>query len=285
MKVLFFRRPYCRIVEERGEEMDDKKAIVFVLDDAYLAPGLLAIKDVCENAGAKYPVYVFHGASLSELSRAKLTKLADTQGTDLRLKDVSKDGQMFADLDIRTHVSNVAYAKHLIGELLWEGFETAYYFDVDILVLGDLSRLFEIKPKKAMAAVNHNADELRQHLLGEPGPYYNTGVLAINLIRWQTINAVEKFKSTIAEYSRKFRYHDQDIFAVAFDGEIEEIPIEFNFMLNGRYNSYVRSTPSSDWDPLEISPAIVHFIGPTKPWSPNAGRHSHRLWRKRANLM
>jgi len=263
----------------------DKKAIVFVLDDAYLTPGLVAIKDVCENAGAKYPVYVFHGNSLGETSQKKLRHLASKYDIDLRLKDISREGEMFLKLDIRTHVSDIAYSKHLIGELIWEGFETAYYFDIDILVLDDLSKLFEIKPKKAMAAVNHNAEELRQQLLDEPGPYYNTGVLAINLIRWQTINAAEKFKSAIAEYSHRFRYHDQDIFAVAFDDEIEEMPIEFNFMLNGRYNSYVRSTPSSDWDPLEISPAIIHFIGPTKPWSPNAGRHSHRLWRKRASLM
>lgn len=265
--------------------MDDRKAIVFVLDDAYLTPGRLAIKDVCANAGAKYPVYVFHGANLSRTSQGKLRDLAQKYDIDLRLKDVSREGKMFLDLDIRTHVSSIAYAKHLIGSLIWEGFTTVYYFDVDILVLGDLSDLFNIVPTKAMAAVNHNADYLREHLLGSPGPYYNTGVLAINLIRWQTINATEKFKSAVSDYSHKFRYHDQDIFAVAFDGEIEDLPCEFNFMMNGRFNSYLKNRSNIEWDESEITPRILHFIGPMKPWSPNAGKKTHQMWRKRSNLI
>lgn len=265
--------------------MNDKKAIVFVLDDAYVEPGRLAIKDVCERAGAHYPVYVFHGNSLSDRSKQKLIDLSKKYNIDLRLKDISQDGKIFFDLDIRTHVSSVAYAKHLIGELVWEGFTEAYYFDVDILVLDDLSELFSIVPEKAMAAVNHNDDNLRTGLLGSPGAYYNTGVLAINLLRWQKINAVDKFKSAIQNYSSKFRYHDQDIFAVAFNEEIEEMPLRYNFYLNSRLNKYVKYGRDSDWDTSEIQPAIIHFIGPTKPWSPGASRVSHKMWRKRHVLV
>lgn len=261
--------------------MNDKKAIVFVLDDAYLEPGRLAIKDVCERAGGRYPVYVFHGNSLGDKSKLKLAELASKYNIDIRLKDVSREGEMFLSLDIRTHVSNVAYAKHLIGSLVWEGFTTAYYFDADILVLDDLSALFEIVPSKAMAAVNHSADHLRESLLGEAGAYYNTGVFVANLLRWQKINAIEKFKLAIQEYSHKFKYHDQDVFAVAFDDEIEDLPIEYNFLMNGRFNSYVADKPGLPWDTSKVSPAILHFIGPMKPWSPNANREVHRMWRKR----
>jgi lipopolysaccharide biosynthesis glycosyltransferase len=263
----------------------NKKAIAFVLDDTYLEPGRLAIKDVCERAGGRYPVYVFHGLSLSEKSREKLKSLGQKYDIDIRLKDISQSGKMFMELDIRTHVSAVAYAKHLLGDLLWEGFNTVYYFDVDILVLGDLSELFNVVPSKAMAAVDHRASDHLHRLIGKHGNYYNTGVFAANLVRWQSINAVDKFKKAISEHSHKFKYHDQDIFAVAFENEIEDLPIELNFMLNGRFNEFVTNTAEADWDEKIVQPKIVHFIGPTKPWTPNANRPSHKMWRKRISLL
>lgn len=71
--------------------MDEKKAIVFVLDDGYADKALPAILDVWGFSGKKYPVYIMHGNNLSQNSKFRIRKLADTHRIDLRFFDVSSD--------------------------------------------------------------------------------------------------------------------------------------------------------------------------------------------------
>jgi len=264
--------------------MDEKKAIVFVLDDGYADKALSAILDVWGFSGKKYPVYIMHGNNLSQNSKFRIRKLADTHRIDLRFFDVSSKGGVISGLKTRNHISVVAYAKLLLGELLWEGINFAYYFDADILVLRDLSELFAIEPTKAIAAVDHRLDSERGRLLGTNGRYLNSGVIVANLPRWNSVNTMKMFEEAIRVHSHKFKFNDQDVFAVALDEETDHLPIEYNFMMH-RCNEYLVEDGELDWDPEKINPAILHFIGPTKPWSANSHEKSHKMWRKRNSLI
>ena len=265
--------------------MNEKKAIVFVLDDGYADKALPAILDVWGFSGKKYPVYIMHGANLSQNPKFKIRKLADTHGIDLRFYDVSAKGEFLTSLVTRNHVSIIAYAKLLLGDLLWEGINFAYYFDADILVLRDLTELFAVEPEKAIAVVDHREPEHHLRLHGTEGRYINTGIIVANLPRWNSINALEMFKDAIRTHSDRFKYNDQDVFAVAFDDENEELPIEYNFMMSTRANPYIEDCGDKDWDPKKIDPAILHFVGPTKPWGANSHGKSHKMWRKRNSFI
>ena len=265
--------------------MDEKKAIVFVLDDGYADKALPAILDVWGFSGKKYPVYIMHGGNLSQNPKFKIRKLADAHGIDLRFYDVSAKGELLKDLTTHNHVSIIAYAKLLLGDLLWEGINFAYYFDADILVLRDLTELFAIEPEKAIAVVDHREPKHHLRLHGTEGRYINTGIIVANLPRWNSINAVEMFKEAIRTHSDRFKYNDQDVFAVAFDDENEELPIEYNFMMSTRANPYIEDCGDKDWDPKKIDPAILHFVGPTKPWGANSHGKSHKMWRKRNSFI
>lgn len=264
--------------------MDEKKAIVFVLDDGYADKALPAILDVWKYSGRRYPVYIMHGNNLSQNFKFKIRKLADTHGIDLRFFDISTKGGVFMALGTTSHIAEIAYAKLLLGELLWEGVNFAYYFDADILVLRNLDELFAIEPAKAIAAVDHRLDGERGRLLGQNGRYLNSGVLVANLPRWNAINAIRMFDEAVRVHAHKFRYNDQDIFAIAFDDETDDLPIEYNFMLH-HCNPHLENCRDLDWDPEKVNPAVLHFIGPVKPWSANSGAKSHKMWRKRNSLI
>lgn len=272
-----------------NKEFVANKGIVFVLDDAYADPGRLAMRDVWTHSGSKYPVFVMHGANLSERSKEKILEDFSRAGAAdgvVQFLDVSARGSMFAGLNV-THAGEISYAKLLMGELFWlpEKISTAYYFDVDILVMRDLSDLFEIVPKKALAAVDHESNDDHVRLLGTDGIYHNTGVLIANLNRWATINALEKFQHAIADHRRRIVHVDQDVFAIAFDDEFEELPVEYNFMTNPRFNKFFKKVDSTDWDPAEIDPAIVHFLGPEKPWNGASWSLSYKQWRDRRKML
>jgi len=294
--VPFFRCDYCKIVEgvegevmATNKEFVANKGIVFVLDDTYADPGRLAIRDVWTYSGSKYPIFIMHGANLSEGSKEKILKDFKHIGAPddvIRFIDVSHKGDMFAGLNV-THAGEISYAKLLMGDLFWlpEKISTAYYFDVDILVVRDLTDLFEIVPKKALAAVDHLSNEDHVRLLGTDGIYHNAGVLVANLNRWATINALEKFQRAIQDHRRDIVHVDQDVFAIAFDDEFEELPIEYNFVNNGRFNPFFKKAEATDWEPAEISPAIVHFIGPEKPWHSGSWQFSSKQWRSRRKAL
>lgn len=272
------------IDNNKKDDMSQKKAIALVLDDGYADKALPAILDLWTHSGRQYPIYVMHGANLSQSSKFRIRKFADIHRIELQFYDISSKGGVISGLKTRNHISLVAYAKLLLGELLWEGVNFVYYFDVDILVLRDLGELFAIEPKKAIAAVDHRLDKERGRLLGTNGRYLNSGVLVANLPRWKAINAMKMFEEAVKNHAHKFKYNDQDVFAVAFDEETEELPIEYNFMLN-RCNPYVVECGDYDWDPEKINPAILHFIGPVKPWSANSMAKSHKMWRRRITLL
>lgn len=265
----------------------DKKAIVFVLDDNYASQARLAIHDVWVSSGRQYPVYVIHAGKFSQQTQDILLKDADRLGMDLILFNAASYSGMFASLRQKNHISLIAYAKLLIGELLWtkEKITTAYYFDIDILVLRALDDLFKIKPKKAIAAIDHHLGSEHRRLFGVDGQYINTGVFVANLPRWSAINTMEKFKNVIETQSEKLIYADQDAILLALKDEIEDLPVEYNFLLYKQWNPLIENTMSPPWDMSKISPAIIHFAGTKKPWHPESRDELSMQWRKRRMLL
>lgn len=261
---------------------------MFVLDDTYADAGRLAIRDVWMYSGSKYPVYIIHGGNLSARSRntivADFNRIGASSDT-IRFHDISTDeyGKMFAKVPMRTpHLATIVYMRLLMGDLFWmkPSVSTAYYFDVDILVRRDISSLFDIVPKKAVALANHYSPYHHARLFGTDGTYYNTGVMIANLNRWAVIDATARFKDVVDNRRDKILFADQDVIMMALRDEIEELPYEYNFLLGQRLK-YNKRMATTDWDPDEIDPAIVHFVGPNKPWTGESYSHSATNWRKR----
>lgn len=267
--------------------MGENKAIVFVLDDTYADAGRLAIRDVWMYSGSKYPVYIIHGGNLSARSRntivADFNRIGASSDT-IRFYDISTNeyGKMFGKVPTRTpHLATITYMRLLMGDLFWmkPSISTAYYFDVDILVRRDISSLFDIVPKKAVTLVDHHQCSQHRRLFGTDGTYYNAGVMIANLNRWAVINATARFKDVVDNHHDKILFADQDVIMMALHDEIEELPYEYNFLL-GYYSRYNTPGAITDWDPNEFDPAIVHFLGPNKPWSGSTFRSAVE-WRKR----
>lgn len=261
------------------------KAIVVVVDNKYADYARLTIHDAWAYSGKQYPVYVFHDDSLNVANGSRIEKLRDKYGIDIRWWRIDRSASFYKDLPGDSHISSVAYAKLFMGDLLWEGIRTAYYIDIDTLILRDLSEFFAIEPKKSICVVDHNHEEDHVRLYGEPGRYINTGVIIANLPRWKSINLGKMIEETIETYGSRLRWVEQDIMMNVFKDDWEELPIEYNFMMNTRFNSLLKASKTSDWDSEVVNPAILHFTGPVKPWMDGSSGYSHRKWRKRINLI
>lgn len=254
------------------------KAIVFVVDSTYIKFSLPAIRDVFAMTGSQLPVYVLHPGPLNEAAKKDINNLRSFQGVPIEVVEFKEEDHFYAWLSGSHHVSKTAYAKLLIADLLPEHVEYAYYFDVDILVMGDLLPLLEVEPKGGIAAVDHRSNAEYVRLKGTDGRYLNSGVLVINMARWRELEVSRRADEIIKSGDYSILWHDQDLLTIIFDAEWEELPIEYNFLLSGTFNPYIENCGDLDWDVNKVAPKIVHFLGPSKPWGNLRDKHSHALW-------
>ena len=167
----------------------------------------------------------------------------------------------------------------LLGELL-PHLSRIIYLDIDVIVRGDLARLYDIDLRsKTVGAVPDRwinearrrrykigqsnlslqitADEYVRRIIGlDARDYFNTGVLLIDLERWRA-NDVMKRCLTFFEQNFILLYTDQDAINSVCMDDVVFLGEEWNFIPRA-YQAY--NLPIA-----HIQPQIVHFAGP-KPW-------------------
>jgi lipopolysaccharide biosynthesis glycosyltransferase len=260
---------------------DETKAIVFIADNEYSDYARLAIKDAWEYSSGTCPIYLVHDERLSESNKQRLIDLANKYNADVRLVLVPHDYFFYKNTPMKYHITDIAYAKLLLGELLPKTVKYAYYVDIDVMFMEDLSGFLAIEPTAPYCAVDHNEPLEYRRLFNTVGRYMNAGVFVANLDKWRNADVASNAKEILIDRAQDLIYADQDLMMFVFGDDWEELPIEYNFMLNGRINKYVKNLYPLDWDKREVSPVIVHYLGPSKPWGFSDDKHTHRMWQDR----
>lgn len=257
------------------------KAIVFIADDRYSDYARLAIKDAWDYSSGSCPIYLIHDRRLSETNRKRFLKLSNRYSIDLNLLNVSEEHLFYENVKMKYHITDIAFAKLLIADLVPKNVKYAYYIDIDVLFMQDISDLLAIEPNKSMAVVDHNEPREYVRLFGKPGRYINAGVFVANLDRWRNLQVSQRAKEVFEENKEKLVYADQDLLMLVFEEDWEDLPIEYNFMLSSRLNKYVKNLYPLDWDCRVVNPVIVHYLGPSKPWGTSGDKHTHLIWKQR----
>src|SRR5699024_8863395 len=92
-------------------------------------------------------------------------------------------------------------------------YEKVLYIDCDVLVLDDVSKLYDTDiGEKVIGAIIDPGQALVLGRLGvETEDYYfNSGLMLINLANWRKANITEKTLAFLEEEEDKIIYHDQD---------------------------------------------------------------------------
>ena len=236
-------------------------------------------------------------------SRGKLTQIARSFGrtlTFIELKDLEKRFAVRLDTG-RFDVSTMG--RLFAADLLPAGVRRVLYLDCDTVVLKPLRRLWETGLGKTciagtagtgtagagtagtgyvMAAVQEPTiyEEVKDYLgIRKEEPYFNAGVLLIDLKRWRAEHLTDKVISYYAEIAEQSLFNDQDALNGLLKGRIRTLSPRWNFFTNYRYFRYdtlCRMQPSYRRIPEEIfrkakrSPAVIHYAGDERPWRAGA---------------
>lgn len=123
--------------------------------------------------------------------------------------------RMIRGLRTTSYWSRSVYARLILPELLGNEHKRLVYLDADTIVKSDISYLFTLSlVRDLMAAVpvnNSPSISLLNERLGreKDAPYFNSGVLAINLEKWNEENLTQKAFNLLK--SGTFDFPDQDV--------------------------------------------------------------------------
>lgn len=241
---------------------------VFLASDAGCQHGMVVtIESALDNASPDFRVALHIGdCGLDPDVRASMAKVWPTHPKiasltfhDLHLDDFKEY------MHVGLHVATLARLQ--ITDLIPNG-DRAIYLDTDLLVLGDLKELAEIDFKgNALAGVlegyfsslresGYNLSEIPLEVQPD-APYFNAGMLAINLDAWRNAPVWETGKLLMTQYRDKFGHNDQSVLNLLFSGKALMLPPQWN-----RQRQMFDELPML----LPRDGGITHFIGAIKPW-------------------
>lgn len=195
--------------------------IVFSTDDNYVLPLAVAIKSLLDKKNKKdeYRIYVFHD-KLSEESKEKIKGVC--RENFLEFVDV---GKFLSDTTFPSdgHVNSVAtFFRLFIAEILPE-YDKILYLDCDILINGDIGKLFDCDLKNFILAGNK--------MLGDNAverDYFNAGVLLFNVKEYLKNDICKKALKYIGD-NEKIQYQDEQTLNDVCKGRVDYFSFKYNF--------------------------------------------------------
>lgn len=253
--------------------------IVYASDKNYAAlTAISAVSLLKHNPGASIVLLGYNlEADAQELVRSRVEKA----GGKFKYIDVSPSIADLKDKGYCGYTSYAAYARIFIPDVLDED-GRVLYLDGDTLVNGSLAELMAIDlkgkpfalavdcvPCSYKRVINHPTDQ----------PYFNSGVMVLDLKKWRASRCTERFLSELASPKGPNILGDQDIFVRVFPTETALLPPKWNFISHFflfSYNGLAKVVGGKrllcftreQYDEAQRDPRIFHFLGNTlgRPW-------------------
>lgn len=243
--------------------------IALCTDNNFVVPALVCITSIFENnKDADCHVFVLTDG-ITEASQAKFSQLAKTYGQDITVMTIDRSRVEHLTSNERFPVS--MYYRFFLPEMLPQE-SRVLYLDCDIIVRKPLNELFEtdLQDKALAAVVGESCDDICfvNHLqLSEP--YFNSGVLYMNLEFWRQNNVAQKLITWIADNPELCGLPDQDALNKVLEGKVAYLDYTYNFQEWWTRPSLVPYMHYSKWDEIRQvgkDPIVVHYCEAEKPW-------------------
>ncbi len=272
---------------------DNKIPIVLSIDNNYATYAYVTIYSILENANQNtyYDFYILTPEQSEITISDKISGLQKKYNCNIQFITIKSDS-ICNTLD---DIPNAMYYRLLIADLLPQ-YSKCIYLDTDLIVLSDLTELFNtdltgyyIAGVKDWASI-HSYKQFHPQIIDkfidllDMQNYVNSGVLVMNLDLIRKHNLVPKFKELIkhgVDDRRSFPYQDQDIINIICRNHIKCIDTRYNFMSN--FDDIITQGLLSEGFSNEKikqiinNPAIIHYAM-EKPWEEEYNSFSKIWW-------
>lgn len=252
-----------------------KEIPIFFATDANYAPFLaVSLNSLLKNASKDYfyKIYVLTtslDASIQERIKKVLTENSSIEFISLK-NELDKIQDLF---HLRDYYSKETYYRFFIPDL-FPDYEKVLYLDCDIIVLDDISKLYntDINDYYAAAAVEEVMQtekvfgDYTVKNLGVPTEtYFNAGVLLINNKRFLKFKIAEKFVELSKQYTFRVT-QDEDYLNVLLKGKVKLVDLGWN----------KTAYKNPDFDDKNLK--LIHYKINWKPWHYDNVLYQEYFW-------
>lgn len=270
-------------------------AIVLAADNNYTLAMGVVIQSILDHATRQLRFYLL-ADGISGENRRRVERLVAQSGSAASLEWLEPDLGEVADLHLieGRHLSRAAFLRLLIPALLQPREARVIYLDCDVLVRADLGPLWHTDlAGRPMAAVrdcfvthighDHGIRRHRALNLNPALPYFNSGVLLMDLRQFAEQRLGEAVAQYLRSHAEALNFHDQEGLNAVLAGRWLPLDATWNV------SSEILDLPW--WEPGELRQSlaprgeellrqgqIMHFTGRLKPWTAACQHPLKPLW-------
>lgn len=242
-----------------------KSIPIFLSSDNNYAPFVATtIASICDNTKSFCDFYILDGG-IEEKNKEKICKLKE-QFNNFSIEfikiDLEKEFSSIHYENCCKHVSLSTYNRFLIPKLKPE-LKRILYLDVDIIVLGDISELYNQNLEGCMlGAVPEQISEKEIVVykkilkLSKNHNYFNAGILLIDLEQWISKDIMSKLFKIEIKRREDLLHADQDVLNICFNDKYKVLDFKYNYETNNN-RELEQNRPDI---------VIRHFNTGIKPW-------------------
>lgn len=262
--------------------------IILGSDDRYAMPLAVTIHSLLKRVAPTAAIEVLvMDAGISRTNRTRIEHVVEGARPGTELRWIHPDMSEFERMRT-THWGSPASYLPLLTPTLAKESDYALYLDSDLLIQHDVSELWKDTPVPTPV---HAVLDYGFHTLGEAlkdnaaerlgldsqAPYFNSGVLLINLEVWRTRGIAEQAMRFAQDNPNVMRFTDQDALNAVLQGDWQPLDPHWNVLI-GSIEQIVSSHSDDDEEKARLrrslteTPYIMHFSGSQKPWKPGYSR-------------
>lgn len=256
----------------------EKIVVFFAVDDNYVDFLRITLASIIDNAKDErycYDFYVMHNG-LKRESKKKLRELSSHRFKILFFNVAGHISSLESRFKVRDYYTLTTYYRLLIPDAFFF-IDKALYLDCDIVVLDDLSKLYNQDigdnlvgaiPDASVQIVPEFIEYVEKALKIKKEKYFNAGILVMNLKKMRQTHLLRK----VFEISKNVVFkiaQDQDLLNVICRDKVYYIGQEWNVMpIGGKIQN----------------PSLIHYNLIYKPWKRDDVLYQEHFWRYAGKL-
>lgn len=258
--------------------------VVYVSNEAYAQHFAVSFASLCDcNPDEEELTVYLLDTGIRPETAEKLKTLAADFGRELVLLHCQNLEAKFAARPDTGRFDLSTLGRFFLGEFLPDTVTRVLYLDCDTVVQRSLHKMYTADLHGALLAMAEEPTiyhEVKAYLGILPDePYFNAGVMLVDLARWRRERIGEKLLAYYEEIAPQCLFQDQDAINGLLKRRIAILHPRYNFITNYYYFSYAalevfspayREIGERRFSAAKRHPAILHYAGDERPWRQGA---------------
>ncbi len=238
------------------------------LDNNYVMPCLALVTSIFENNKAHDCKVYLLTDGLTDEHASRFERLKEIYHQDIFIKTLNTD--LYQGLPFYKRYTFATYNRFIIADLIADS--KVIYLDGDTIVRKDLQEMWETDIDGYACGVveDQRGDDIFVHNRNRIGtPYFNAGVLLINLDYWRQHDIGRTMAQYLKDHTDTCLYPDQDAANKILSGKVKYLDYKYNFQEDWFQPQNEWQIHFSKWEKIVADredPAIVHYCRGLKPW-------------------